>query len=100
MSKLIRDKIPELETFQKDKYKIAILEEGEYIEALRDKLLEEYTELKNAKTIDNYYEECGDIISVAIAIAKEAGLEEKELMDIVHEKAERLGTFDRRICIY
>ncbi len=91
--KLIRDKIPEI--IEKDG-KIAvtsILSDEEYMEALDKKLMEEIKEYQESKDI----EELADILEVIYAIAKAKNRSICELEDIRRNKADKRGSFDRKV---
>jgi predicted house-cleaning noncanonical NTP pyrophosphatase (MazG superfamily) len=90
-NKLVRDKIPSL---LKDAGKdpvIKILKNEKLLDALNEKLVEEHSEYIDGNRI----EELADMIEVILAIAKQRGLNEDELMKIVAGKRESRGGFSR-----
>ena len=87
--KLVRDKIPELYNL-KEKH---IANDEEYIKELIKKLQEEVDEFK----VDSNIEELADILEVIYSIGEFYGKSVKELDDIRTKKANKRGSFKKRI---
>ncbi len=63
--KLVRDKIPEIVEARGKKVDIRVVsDDAEYLGFLLSKLIEEATELAQAKTSDNQLEELADVMEV------------------------------------
>ena len=76
-NKLVRDKIPEIIQADGKAPKTRILSDEEHLEALLDKLGEEYEEFKEAKNV----EELADLYEVLLALA--------DALHIPHEQLEK-----------
>lgn len=97
VDKLIRDKIPELLSQKKIKYKLTTLEKSDYLQKLYNKLLEEISEVFNAKNKQETTEELADVLEVFLALCGAHNIpfqvvEEKRIVKkIAH------GGFEQRI---
>ncbi len=92
MSKLVRDRIPEI---MRREGKTPVVEQiaGERLKsALKDKLVEEALELHSSADIR---EELVDVLEVIDAIVDAYGLDEVELQSIRWKKREERGGFDK-----
>ena len=93
--KLIRDRIPEIiEEAGKD-YEIRKLNDEEYHKKLNEKLQEEVDEYLESNEI----EELADILEVIRALADIHETEMKELEEICTTKANKRGSFKKRILL-
>lgn len=92
-NKLVRDKIPEIIEKEGKKANIEILSDDRYIKELNKKLEEEVNEYLKDGTI----EELGDIVEVILAILKFNDSNLGELVEIMDEKKDERGGFDKRI---
>lgn len=92
-NKLVRDKIPEIIQKNGEYAKLRILTNDEYIRELNIKLKEEVNEYLS----DNNIEEIADIVEVLLAILKYNKVEFSELEKLRLSKAEKRGSFDKRI---
>lgn len=98
-SKLVRDRIPEL--IMRDG-KTAVThqaDQAEYVRRLLDKLIEEATELKEAKTTDHQKEELADVREVLGAIQSALGFLETDIDEIQASKRQERGGFKGRIIL-
>lgn len=89
MSKLVRDKIPEI-IGPAAKYHVA--DEPEYKRALADKLLEEAGEFQREPSV----EELADVLEVLLAIVRAYGWSMLEVSRTRWEKAMVRGEFEKR----
>ncbi len=96
-NKLVRDRIPEIIEGQGKKANYHILSEEEFIEALKDKLIEEAKELKEAKTTEEIFEELVDVLDVYYCILNETGAKTFVLHDAIIDKITKKGRFDKKI---
>lgn len=96
-NKLVRDNIPAIieESGQKANYRI--LNDVEFRNALRVKLVEEATEVHNATTRDEMVSELADVLEVIYHLANILDVDANTLYDIADEKMETNGGFDKRI---
>ncbi|HSX02292.1 MAG TPA: nucleoside triphosphate pyrophosphohydrolase [Candidatus Saccharimonadia bacterium] len=92
-NKLVRDKIPEIIKASDQMAETRLLEEAEYHEELRRKLLEEAAE---AATSDDT-SELADVLEVVYALADVAGLSRSELEELRAKKATERGAFAKQI---
>ena len=92
-NKLVRDKIPEIIEKEGKKVNFEILDDDRYIEELNKKLQEEVNEYFKDGTI----EELGDIVEVILSILKYNDSNLGELVEIMDEKKEKRGGFDKRV---
>lgn len=92
-NKLVRDKIPEMIANQGEKANYRILDDGEYIRYLEQKLDEEVGEYHREKNL----EELADILEVVFALSEDLGHSTEELMAVYREKHEKRGGFRDRI---
>jgi predicted house-cleaning noncanonical NTP pyrophosphatase (MazG superfamily) len=96
--KLVRDKIPELVESQNKKATVRILtDDNEYLNFLLSKLVEEATELANAKSEDNQLEELADVLEVVEAIIVLKKLNQSDISKIQDQKRQERGGFKERL---
>ena len=103
MSKLIRDKIPEIMIAKKQKPKIKIIKnDSEYIETLHKKLSEEVNEFIEASTKNNdteAIEEIADILEVIEAICEHKKYSHDLIQASKLKKKQERGGFEKRILL-
>lgn len=92
-NKLVRDKIPEIIRASGQEPKTRILDKAEYLEALIEKLGEEYEEFK----IDRNVDELADIQEVILALADAMNISHSQLAKAYSKKALERGAFKKRI---
>ena len=100
MSKLVRDKIPEI--IQKNDGTLPsfyIASEEEFHLALDTKLDEEIMELHNAPDNKSAAEEIADIMEVLLTLANSRGYSPEQIETIRIEKREKRGGFEKRIIL-
>lgn len=97
INKLIRDKLPALLQAKNIGVCTRIMEEVEYIERLKDKLLEEAHEVIGATNKLDLQEELADLLEVihAICLAHELSYEEVEATR--HKKKTEKGGFETHV---
>ena len=91
--KLVRDKIPSIIRAQGRIPVVRALAAEEYQTALVDKLREEVEEFAESRDLA----ELAGIWEVVVAVAGAMSVSEDALRDMRREKAERNGTFEKRI---
>ena len=92
-NKLVRDNIPEIMINNGAKPVTRILEDKEYYEELKKKLLEETKEFLESNNI----EEIADIEEVILAILKYNDWSWEKLENIRKNKVDKKGSFDKKI---
>ena len=95
-NKLVRDKIPEIIRASGNQCEISTLNDVEYIEALKQKLLEEANEVAIAPP-EELAEELADVMEVIDALMAAAGIEPEKVKEIQQVKRSQRGGFDNRI---
>ena len=103
-NKLVRDKIPEIIRDSGNQCEISILNDTEYIKALRQKLVEEAEETAIASP-DELAQELADVLKdtaphmmeVMNALMTATGIEPEKVKEIQKEKRSRRGGFNNRI---
>lgn len=94
MSKLVRDLIPNVVPQDKQHlYKFSTVNEKQYTDLLKNKLLEEVNEYLEAEN----KEELADILEVMDAIMKLMNFDKEEVLAIQKQKREERGGFEKRI---
>lgn len=93
--KLVRDRIPELISADGGQPDVRRLSESQLEEALLAKLVEEVTELLEARH-DGRLEESADVVEVLLALLGLQGLGLDDLLQEVVEKREAKGAFRER----
>ena len=91
--KLVRDRIPELIAAGGETPVIRVLEDGEYLSRLEDKLDEEVAEYHRS----GEPEELADILEVVWALAAARGISGEALTTLRQKKREARGGFSERI---
>ncbi|HTB49331.1 MAG TPA: nucleoside triphosphate pyrophosphohydrolase [Verrucomicrobiae bacterium] len=92
-NKLVRDKIPEIIQADGKALKTRILSDQEHLEALIEKLAEEYEEFKEAKNV----EELADLHEVLLALADALNIPREQLEKVRRDKATKRGAFKQKI---
>lgn len=96
--KLVRNKIADNIIEDGGIVQARVLSEKEFLEQLKDKLIEEAQELKSANN-DELVSELADVIEITEAILRLKGISNEELDKIRSRKLEKAGGFDKRIFI-
>ena len=92
-NKLVRDRIPAIITESGKSCTTRILEDGEYLGYLDEKLNEELAEYQQSKSL----EELADLLEVMGAVVKARGYTWDDLTRVRKEKRAARGAFDKRI---
>lgn len=96
MRKLVRDKIPNIIN---DGSKFEVLSNDDYRLSLREKVVEEATEVKAASTRANLVEELGDLEEVIRAILDDASITYEEMDSLRHAKINQKGKFTEKFAM-
>ncbi len=97
VDKLIRDKMPDILGEQNIAIFERILEQAEYIERLKDKLLEETNEVLEAKSQEDIQEELADVLEVVHALGLACGLSYEQIYTARLQKKQKNGGFEKGI---
>ena len=96
--KLVRDRIPEIVKSHGKKSTIRILsDDKEYLDFLLLKLIEEATELSNAKSEENQIEELADVYEVLGSILELQKLTQIDIAKAQDQKRVKRGGFKKRL---
>ena len=95
-NKLVRDKIPEIIRTSGNQCETTILSNLDYIEALRQKLVEEAKEVAIANP-EELAQELADVLEVIDTLMTATGIEPEKIREIQTEKRSQRGGFDNRI---
>lgn len=96
-NKLVRDFIPQIIEKTGKQYDTRILEQEEYITALKTKLGEEVEEYLEASNDQDSLEELADVLELLHALAKTHGASIEQVEAIRQQKAEKRGGFEERV---
>ena len=94
-NKLVRDRIPDIIEASGKQCVYATLSDDEYLKRLDEKLNEELQEYQESKSM----EELADLLEVMMAVAAARGSSFEDVEQIRVEKAEKRGTFSRKILL-
>lgn len=95
-NKLVRDRIPEIIENDHKTCVTRILNDEEYLECLKSKLLEECHEVMDAEGED-IKKEIADVLEVLEALENTLHIDHKEVLSIKEKKARSNGAFKNKI---
>ncbi|MFC0189448.1 phosphoribosyl-ATP pyrophosphohydrolase [Fictibacillus aquaticus] len=95
--KLVRDRIPDIIKKTGKSFNTIILEETDFVEALKKKCFEELDEYTAASTNEEAIEELADLLELMHALAKVHGASIEKVEEVRQQKAEKRGGFQERI---
>lgn len=95
-NKLIRDRIPEIMDAEGIEYETEVLNEREYVAALRAKVLEEAREVCEAPQ-EELAKEIGDLLEVLEALRVACNLDQGMVERIRRERRRDRGGFEKRL---
>lgn len=96
-NKLVRDLIRQMIDQTGKQHTTRILDDSEYIEALRTKLNEEQQEYLEADNDQDSLEELADVLELIHALAKTHGSTIEQVEEIRKQKAEKRGGFNDKV---
>ena len=100
MSKLVRDKIPEIiKASGKEPVYHVEEDKDKVLKLLKDKLVEEAKEAKSAKASGDLIMELADVYEVMITLAKKYGVPLKHIQFLANNKRELRGGFTKGIVL-
>jgi predicted house-cleaning noncanonical NTP pyrophosphatase (MazG superfamily) len=95
-NKLVRDKIPEIIRQSGNQCEVTIFSDTEYLEALRQKLIEEAQEAAIASS-DELVKELADLYEVIDTILTATGIEREAVLAVQQQRREERGEFEGKI---
>ena len=95
-NKLIRDRIPEIIHAAGKQCETEVMPEAEYLQALRDKLVEEALEVQKAAPAD-LATELADICEVMDALMAAYGISPEQVRLLQAARREERGAFEKRL---
>ncbi|MBN8827968.1 MAG: nucleoside triphosphate pyrophosphohydrolase [Sphingobacteriia bacterium] len=96
IDKLIRDKMPEIMRSMGLMVDERTVDVDEYISLLKLKLVEEATEVFNAKSLEEITEELADVCEVLLSLCKAQNIDFEAVEKARINKKEHKGGFDKR----
>ena len=96
-NKLVRDRIPEIIQKEGNTADIIILSEESFIQAIKEKLIEEANEVCNAQNRDDILSELADLQEVMDTIKQLYNINTLEVNTIQAVKALQRGKFEKRL---
>lgn len=98
-AKLVRDKIPVRIQTQGEKVLTISLPEGELLDVLKAKIVEEAMEVLSASSTDDLQEEMADVLEVLIALCRLGGSSLHELEGLAALKRRKVGGFGQGLML-
>ena len=96
-AKLIRDKLPDIMRAKNINVLDYVMEQAEYVQELKQKLLEEAEEVVAAHSETDITEELADVFEVAYALANAYGVSPERIEHARLHKKEVRGGFEGRV---
>ena len=96
-NKLIRDKIPEIIKKNGAIPKVSVLDEEKFKVALKEKLVEEASELLEAKTNEEVLNELSDVLQLLESIAQNNNTTIAEVEKQKEKKKQERGAFEKKL---
>ena len=98
-AKLVRDKIPVRIQTQGEKVLTINLPEGELLDVLKAKIVEEAMEVLSASSTDSLQEEMADVLEVLIALCRLGGSSLGKLERLAAKKRRKVGGFGKGLML-
>ncbi|HEU0266438.1 MAG TPA: nucleoside triphosphate pyrophosphohydrolase [Candidatus Saccharimonadaceae bacterium] len=96
--KLVRDRIPEIIMMEDGrKVPVKILNDAEFERRLRQKAIEEATELAEAETDEHLLEEIADVREILDELERFKGFSAEQVKKVQDQKRARRGGFHKRV---
>lgn len=95
MNKLVRDKMVDIIQSEGRVLSYIVLPEHRYKHALRIKLIEEATEVRNSNTVENLIEELADVQEVIDCLIKANNLKKQQIKQEQTKKRKKRGSFKK-----
>jgi len=98
-NKLIRDKIPEVIEDSGKSYKIRKLDDREYLEKVKEKIIEETNELVESKSRVDIINEIADVYEIIEALMDIKKITPSEVSKVKENKKVSRGAFDKKLLL-
>lgn len=96
--KLVRDRIPEIIKKEDGReVPVEVLNDSDFEQRLKQKTIEEATELANSKSDDHLLEEIADLRELLDEIEKLKGFTKEQVQRVQAEKRAKRGGFSKRL---
>lgn len=99
MVKLVRDRIPEIIESKGETADFYVADEKEYFQRLKDKLLEESSELMDCVDSISAMEEMADVLEVLEALRHYWNISEADVLSVKENKKQKRGCFAKKIVL-
>lgn len=99
-NKLVRDKIPEIINRSGKQLSTSVLDDQQYGDELKNKMVEEAQELVSAKTREDILNELADLEELIQTVSKHNNISAEELEQKRLSKKDERGGFDQRIFLH
>lgn len=97
MNKLVRDKIIDIKQKEGEKPEFTVLNDQEYLQALKQKLVEESNEVLTSATDEELMNELADLQEVMDCLLRQAKISKTQLKLAQVKKNDAKGSFKKRI---
>lgn len=97
VDKLIRDNLPRIMRDKGIRVQEEVMDDYQYIDALKAKLFEEAEEIRQTSNLDELIEELADVLEVIQSLAKVSGFSMQQLEEVRLDKRKLKGGFDQKI---
>ena len=97
MKKLVRDRIPEIIKESGQEPVVRTLEEEEFKQALKSKLVEEAEEVTEVNEHSELMAELADVYEVLENLYQAYGIDPAEIIDCARKKKEERGGFEEKL---
>lgn len=96
-NKLIRDRIPEIIESTGKAFKVTVMPDQEFHEALKAKLLEEVSEAKEASSREDLIKELSDIYEVIDTLCIALRIDKSDVLELQKKRNEERGGFTKQL---
>lgn len=97
IGKLIRDNVPEIIAKDGGIAEVSVLDDEKFKISLKEKLVEETSEITKSHDLTNLKEELSDLLEIIESIAKVEGSNLEEIITIKKAKKVKVGGFDKKL---
>lgn len=96
-NKLVRDLIPEIISSSGKTCTTRILSNIEWVQELKTKLLEEWEEYLQAKSVKEQHEELADLVEIIFTLGNATGAARADILQLVEKKRAERGAFNDKV---
>ena len=98
-NKLVRDHIPEIIAEKGKRFATAVYDDTAYLKALKQKVVEEATEVAQAKSDADLTKEIGDLYEVLDALLLATGISKDDVYALQEKRRIERGGFEDRLAL-